>query len=202
MIRFWTEQEDETVRSLSGKRITDETARQALPGRSRRAIRSRCDLLGVPRPIYPREAQKAEKMDRFKNHPLKEPMLAIFREAAEIGAPCPNRREIEAAIGAPDVTMNGIARVLTEEGKIRIEYIGRNRRRVIFPDGKATDWTDAKLGAPPPNLTASAPPKWETDEARAIFAGVRFDDAPVRRDLRRFNRPATRVLTGVTGAWA
>lgn len=191
----WTEEEDQILTSLSGTQVTPELIERRLPGRTRFACNKRCVMLGIPRPRWPRGRIEAIK------HPLEPVVLRMFRAAADAGAPCPRVTQIEEVVKVSPTKITGITRALIDAGAFRLEYHGNSRRKVIFPDGVESDWS--LVGEPVETTHAQvARQRWETDEARAIFAGVRFDDAPVRRDLRRFTRPATRVLTGVTGAWA
>lgn len=92
---------------------------------------------------------------------------------------------------------------LIKQGVVRIEYQYGNACRRIHVKGIGwTDWsirTEAGQGQKQPQATVDDAPKPSPEE---VFAGVWFDEVAVPRDPRRFNRPATRVLTGVTGAWA
>lgn len=194
-ITYWTEAEDRILISLSGAPVTPELIAERLPGRTRYSCYSRCRVLGIPRPRWPKEPVKAV------HHHVKPIVLRLFRAAAKAGDPCPRVAEIMEVVRLSESKIGGVTRALINDGALRLEYHGNNRRRVVFPDGAVSAWSmvDEPIATNPEQVARQ---RWETDEARAIFAGVWFDDAPVARDPRRAPQPVTHVRTEVTGAWA
>lgn len=109
-------------------------------------------------------------------------ILALLREAAEAGQPCPSNDDIAVAIdSAPSVPFLAMRR-LSKRGLIAIEYRTAICRRVVFPDGLATDWT------PPPARS-------QRRVAAPVEAMEQFQ-APLWLDLRTWCKPDPRDLTG------
>ncbi len=72
-------------------------------------------------------------------------ILAILRDAAERGNPCPADWRMGAAAGFKEQGARLAIQQLVRDGLVVVEKRGRDRR-AVFPDGVATDWTDRTPG--------------------------------------------------------
>lgn len=86
-------------------------------------------------------------------------LLAVLRQTASQGLPCPTAPTLAAATGLTPHQARELVEQLVAGGSFTIERRNANQRRMVFPDGSATDWTTptrihagkrATLSSPPP----------------------------------------------------
>jgi hypothetical protein len=123
-------------------------------------------------------------------------VLHAISDAARAGAPCPSNVALGYAAGISDVTARKYIQALRAAGELDIEYgANSNLRRAIVPGVGATAWSPGgRRGMSDLMPTALR-------DADEIFAGVRFEDAPVQRATGRAPLPLTHVPTQVAGDW-
>lgn len=180
--------DDTEIRRLAAAGRTRREIGKAL-GRSEHSIRSYCWTHKIevkPAPQPKRASAGASDV------------LALLSGQARKGEPCSRNADMAGYLGIGMATMHKALTELRQAGHIRIERRKNQTRRIHVAGIGWTGWS--LRGNPGAAAPKAAPARLKCPEE--VFAGVRFDEAPVPRDPRRFNRPATRVLTGVTGAWA
>lgn len=180
--------DDAEIRRLAALGRTYRQIGEAL-GRSDANIRSYCWNRGI----------EVKRAHRKKVNGFLEYLAGLARNHRRPPTNAGMARHMGVSMGAIAKRMQG----LIKQGVVQIEYEGGNSRRRIHVQGIGwTDWslkTEPGQGQRQPQPAVEAAPKPSPEE---VFAGVWFDEVAVPRDPRRFPRPATRVLTGVTGAWA
>jgi len=131
-------------------------------------------------------------------------LLAVLRQAASSGQPCPNEPALVEAVCVSARTARQMLTDLGREGVLTVERRENQSRRVVFPDGAATAWSNARRGAQripsdrPPKTKPTAPPR------RKSLATPRGGiDLPVAEATRAMRRGGRHVFdTGVLhGRW-
>jgi hypothetical protein len=191
---YWTEEQDAVVRAL----WPDVKAISAATDRSVDAIKNRARALKlrVIAPAGPTEAQIQQE----------KAVLAVLTKAAGTAAPCPTSTELGEAAGVHRSTANKALNRLLRQGLIRVKRMSSHATIIeVVGVGRTapTSIVKRKLTPPSPEDIPHAPNRGpiRTPDRDDIFAGVVFEDVPVRRDPRRAPMPTTHVSSRVEGAW-
>lgn len=190
--RPWDADEEALVISNRAAGIDDEvTARQV--GREVGAVERRALML--------KASKKRVRLNRSQAAQAAESIFGYLREIIERGDPSPVTTDIMRATGLRKSTVIKGVLDLAAKGRLSIEYFNSQTRAFTIPG----------VGTALPTQRASGPLQSgelvthgrviEKPGADAIFAGIRFADAPVRRDPRRAPLYATQVASRVEGAW-
>ena len=148
------------------------------------------------RALGPRRPRRAPASE------LRGKVLALLRQAACAGVPCPSNPAIAGALAIAERTARDALTTLRRAGTIAIEHAPSYARRIVFADGSATAWSrvvpppaPAKRAAPDvaaPRRAGRAPPRRP--------AGIDLGAAEATTSLRR--RGVHAFDRGVlTGTW-
>ncbi len=155
-----------------------------------------CRLIDAAAP----KAPPAPKRDTARKWEITESSLmirrrqkchALLREAAEGNMPCPGDPTLARLIGCTHRTAGRMIADLGEAKAFAIEHRSSNVRRVVFPDGKATDWTSTANMVPARSQQLLARPSGRVPTVKPPVVSSRARDAQLalqRMDIVVFDR--------------
>jgi hypothetical protein len=158
------------------------------------------------RPAWYEKGRGPRKPKRSAYQERRARLIAVLRQAATLGQPCPGERALKESVCISGRTVRQMLTDLRRDGTLTVEYRDGYSRRAVFADGSATGWSNPKRGgAVIPSdrpRAAKARPGARPRRGRASTppGGI---DLPVTEATRAMRRAGRHVFdTGVLhGRW-